>query len=115
LDEKKGGPRIQSGMTKKAPRWTIAFLRALTRTGDVRAAAADAGIDYTTAYARRKAHAEFAGLWRGALAAHAQLVKRDEDEQVRALARGPPPSNLRWMVPLPQTSCGRIWSVPAGR
>jgi hypothetical protein len=76
-------------MTKKAPRWTIAFLRALTRTGDVRAAAADAGIDYTTAYARRKAHAEFAGLWRGALAAHAQLVKRDEDEQVRALARGP--------------------------
>jgi hypothetical protein len=78
-------------MTKarKPPRWVTPFLRALARTGQARAAAEDAGIDYTTAYARRKAHAEFASLWRGALAAHAQFVKRDEDEEIRALEQNP--------------------------
>jgi hypothetical protein len=93
LDEKEGGPRIKSGVTarRKAPRWVIAFLRALARTGEVRAAAVDAGIDHSTAYARRRAHAEFASLWRGALAAHAQWGKRDENEAIAAVRRSARP------------------------
>jgi hypothetical protein len=79
-------------MTKgrKAPRWTIAFLRALARTGDVRAAAEDAGIDHSTAYARRTTHAEFASLWRGALAAHERWVQGERVRELEAL--GPRPS-----------------------
>jgi len=50
---------------RKAPRWTVAFLRALERTGEARAAALDAGIDHSTAYARRRAHPDFADTWAG--------------------------------------------------
>ena len=64
--------------TKKQPRWTIAFLRALERCGDVRASAEDAGIDHSTAYARRRSHSDFAAAWDGALAAHAAGVKARE-------------------------------------
>lgn len=52
---------------RKPPRWTVAFLRALERTGSPELAAADAGIDRTTAYARRKAHPDFAQAWEAAL------------------------------------------------
>jgi len=62
----------------KTPRWTIAFLRALERTGDARASAEDAGIDHTTAYARRRSHPEFAAAWTQALAAHAERLKREQ-------------------------------------
>ena len=64
-----GGSRIGSGMTKgrREPRWVVAFLRALERTGKARWAAEDAGIDHTTAYARRRAHAAFAAAWAAAL------------------------------------------------
>ena len=72
----------------KAPRWTIAFLRALARTGDVRTAAEDAGIDHTTAYARRKTHPDFASMWRGALVAHSELAKGKEGEAIPALGAG---------------------------
>ena len=54
------------------------------------AAAEDAGIDHTTAYARRRTHAEFASLWRGALAAHAQFVKGQEEAEIAALWASPP-------------------------
>ncbi|MEO5773112.1 MAG: hypothetical protein ABIQ32_03205 [Sphingomicrobium sp.] len=55
-------------MTKKRqPAWVPYFLAALERIGAVRAAAAEAGIDYTSAYARRKAHADFAGQWAAAV------------------------------------------------
>jgi hypothetical protein len=63
MDEPKRTPR-------KPPRWTIPFLRALERCGQVEAAARDAGIDKTTAYNRRKAHPDFAAEWERALAAH---------------------------------------------
>ncbi len=58
-------------MTKirKAPRWCGVFLRALAGCGEVRRAAAMAGVDFTTAYLRRKSHAEFAEGWAEALAA----------------------------------------------
>jgi hypothetical protein len=51
---KEDGSRIKSGMTKKPSHWVIPFLRGLERTGEVRAAALDAGIDHSTAYARRR-------------------------------------------------------------
>ena len=61
---------------RKMPRWTIAFLRALERTGQVQAAADDAGVDRSTAFARRKAHADFAVDWAAAL-------KRSEESGLR--------------------------------
>jgi hypothetical protein len=70
---------------KKEPRWVAAFLRALARTGDARAAAKDAGIDHTTAYARRRAHEDFAGLWRGALVAHAMVKEAEQAAELEAL------------------------------
>lgn len=79
--EKAGSPK--SGMTRsrKPPRWVVPFLRALERTGEVEAAARDAGIDKSTAYARRKVHADFAAAWEGVLArrdgaAEAQVTER---------------------------------------
>jgi hypothetical protein len=45
----------------------VPFLRALERTGKVRVAAEDAGVDHTTAYARRRVHADFARAWAEAL------------------------------------------------
>jgi hypothetical protein len=52
---------------RKEPRWVTPFLRALERTGKARGAAEDAGVDHSTAYARRKAHGEFAAAWLAAL------------------------------------------------
>jgi hypothetical protein len=51
----------------------------------VRAAAEDAGIDHSTAYARRKAHGEFASHWRGALALHEQWKRLQEEGAIEAL------------------------------
>jgi hypothetical protein len=75
--------------TMKAPRWVVPFLRALERTGEARAAAEDAGIDHTTAYARRKAHADFAAAWAEALEKHRAERKRVEEEEIAGLARSP--------------------------
>ena len=81
--KEQAGPGSRSGMTRREPRWVLSFLRALERTGEVRAAAKDAGIDHSTAYARRKAHAEFAGQWEAAL------------ERFRAERDGPPPLQMQ--------------------
>ena len=54
---------------KREPRWVKVFLKQLERTGNVRLAAERAGVDFTTAYQRRRRHAEFAEAWEGALAA----------------------------------------------
>ena len=70
---------------KKPPRWTIAFLRALERTGDVRASAEDAGIDHSTAYARRRTHEDFAANWERALKAYAEGVAADQERELRSL------------------------------
>jgi hypothetical protein len=56
----------------------------------VRASAEDAGIDHTTAYARRRTHAEFASNWERALQAHAERVGRERAEELLAAA-GPTP------------------------
>jgi hypothetical protein len=70
------------GNSRKSPRWTIAFLRALGRTGSVEAAARDSGIDKTTAYARRKAHADFAGAWDAALRLRSGRAEEEMRERV---------------------------------
>ena len=56
---------------KIAPVWQQPFLDALARTGNVRIAAAEAGVDYTSAYARRQRDAGFAEAWAGVLREHA--------------------------------------------
>src|SRR4051812_8295089 len=91
-DEGQGDPGSSSRMTRrrKAPRWVVPFLRALERTGEARAAAADAGIGWSTAYARRRAHPDFAAGWAGALRAHAERVEGEEVEELEAVrANGP--------------------------
>lgn len=81
---------IRPGVTngRKEPRWVVAFLRALERTGEARVAAKDAGIDFTTAYARRRAHGEFAQAWAEALAAHDVRVTAEEEAEIAAVERG---------------------------
>ncbi|MEP6785112.1 MAG: hypothetical protein ABI898_05140 [Sphingomonadales bacterium] len=49
--------------SKRVPRWQAAFLRALSRCGNVRMAAEAAGIDKTVTYTRRKADPRFAAVW----------------------------------------------------
>jgi molybdenum-dependent DNA-binding transcriptional regulator ModE len=68
-------------VARRVPRWVGPFLRALERTGEVRTAAENAGIDHTTAYARRRTHAEFAAQWAAALAAHAG--RKGEEERAK--------------------------------
>lgn len=97
-------------MKRKAPRWVAPFLRALERTGEVRTAACDAGIDHSSAYARRKAHADFALAWAQALAAGKR--RRDEerraemDEAVKALGKGPSTNASAGNGPLPRAQLG---------
>ena len=67
---------------RKAPRWTIAFLRALERGGEVEAAARDAGIDKTTAYLRRRTHSDFAQAWDEALRVRSGRAEAEVAERV---------------------------------
>jgi hypothetical protein len=80
MEDEEGGSRIESGVAKRVPRWVTPFLRSLERTGEVRSAAEDAGIDYTTAYGRRRAHGDFALAWDEALDRFRQ-AKVDADEE----------------------------------
>jgi hypothetical protein len=57
-------------------------LRALERTGAVEAAAKDAGVDRTTAYARRRAHADFAAAWDAALRLRSGRAEEEVNERV---------------------------------
>lgn len=77
---------------RKPPRWTDPFLLALVRTGEVREAAKWAGVDFTTAYARRKKYADFAAAWDDALALRKTMVAEAEADALRGLdALGAPP------------------------
>jgi hypothetical protein len=90
IEPRQPGPLAAEGRGKrKPPPWAMYFLRALERTGKARAAAADAGIDHSTAYARRRAHAEFAQAWAAALDAHKQAKARAEAEEIAAITRTP--------------------------
>jgi len=61
------------------------FLKQLERTGNVRLAAEGAGVDFSTAYQRRKRHGEFAERWEGALKSFA-------DSPPEPLSLQPPPA-----------------------
>jgi hypothetical protein len=106
---------------RKRPRWVAAFLQALERTGEAREAATNAGIDHTTAYARRKAHPEFASAWAEALRAHGARVKREEEEAIEALKRAPSTIASPHNVPPPRTgeelvvSPGKVRRAGSGR
>ena len=76
---------------KSAPPWRPAFLRALRRTGNVRAAARGAGVDHSTVYPARKADAGFAGKWAAALEKAKAGVKARGPLHHAASRRGPPP------------------------
>ncbi len=67
-------------MTRREPHWVKLFLRGLERTGNVRLAAEGAGVDYTTAYQRRKRHGEFAEAWAGVLRERALRQAREQRE-----------------------------------
>lgn len=103
MDDAAGGrtpprpnPLPQGARGRRPPRWTVAFLRALERTGKARWAAEDAGVDFTTAYARRKAHPDFAAEWAAALerfrAARDEVRGAELAETVERLRKGPSPS-----------------------
>src|SRR5881275_3169313 len=95
-------------MTKKKPRWVTPFLRALERTGVARAAAADAGVDYTTAYARRRTHADFATDWAWVVQAYAERVEREKAEELEGFlsAQGEPSPGSPAASPT-SPACGR--------
>ena len=73
---------------KREPRWVGPFLKQLERTGNVRLAAEGAGVDFSTAYQRRKRHGEFAEAWEGALRAHRSAT---ESGPLHHVSHGPPP------------------------
>jgi hypothetical protein len=98
-----------------APRWVTPFLRALERTGQVRAAAEDAGIDHTTAYLRRRSHADFADAWAEALRAHGARVDEERAGEVEGLRTTPPlAARARRESPSPSEGEARSWSARAG-
>ena len=65
----------------KASIWRKTFLRALARTGNVRVAAGEAGVDPGTAYDHRIKDAVFAGKW---AAARAKAAARPPSRQASA-------------------------------
>lgn len=78
---------------RKPPRWTDPFLLALVRTGEVREAAKWAGVDYTTAYARRKKYPDFAAAWDDALAVYKMRVAEAEEAELASFETTPPPTS----------------------
>ena len=88
----RGSERLKA---RKPPRWVAPFLRALERGGDVRRAAFEVGVDHTTAYNRRKVHADFAAAWAEALRRFAAGEEDRGDSPLSPLAVGGPPSPSR--------------------
>src|SRR4051812_20238978 len=88
MKERQTDPGSKAGTTnkRKPPRWVVPFLRALERTGVARAAAEDAGVDHTTAYVRRRTHAEFADAWAEALQARAARLREEKAKEPAAPA-----------------------------
>lgn len=54
-------------MATREPRWVRVFLKGLGEVGTVRLAAERAGVDFSTAYARRRRHPDFAAEWEAAV------------------------------------------------
>ena len=91
MDSRFRGNDERGAKKRKAPRWTIPFLRALERTGNARASAEEAGVDHTTAYLRRRTHAGFAADWEWVLKAYAERVEREKEAEVERFSSVTPP------------------------
>ena len=83
---------------KREPHWVKLFLRGLARSGNVRLAAEEAGVDFTTAYGRRKRHGDFAEAWERALEAGAG---RGEEIDCGEVVKAPPPLGSAERSPSP--------------
>ena len=90
-------------MAKREPHWVKLFFRELARTGNVRLAAERAGVDFTTAYGRRKRHSDFADRWVGALGQAAasngsnlELESAPNSSTIPSSGNGPPPPVKLW-------------------
>jgi hypothetical protein len=92
--------------TRKPPRWVAAFLAALERGGDVRRAALEVGVDHSSAYNRRKTHADFAEGWAEALRLHSQRVEEEQRMEV------PSPGSLPASPPSPAGGEGHLVLQP---
>lgn len=85
-------------MARREPRWVKLFLRELSRTGNVRISAEGAGVDFSTAYQRRKRHGEFAEAWEEALGVFAACSAQGEGalqgapSTIPSSGNGAPPS-----------------------
>ena len=123
----RGGPGGKSGGgSRKPPAWVAYFLKALERTGHARGSAAEAGIDYTTAYGRKRRHEDFAAAWKAALEAHDAAKQRAEEEELETFVQrlkdpstigsagnGPPPRDALGEELVPQN--GQLKRVGYGR
>lgn len=63
--------------TPKKPTWERGFLAALAETGNVRLSCLSAGVDWTTAYDRRRADPDFAAAWAVAIEEAADLLEAE--------------------------------------
>ena len=71
---------------RKAPLWRQVFLRALRRTGNVRASAVEAGVDPGTAYDHRAKDVGFREGWDAALKAFKAMAARKPSPSRRSAA-----------------------------
>ena len=73
----------------KPPRWVKPFLAALARGENVRAAAECVGVDFSTAYQRRKRHPDFRDAWDKALKSGAGAGSDNDPARHTALTSTP--------------------------
>ena len=99
---------------RKAPLWRQAFLRALRRTGNVRASAFEAGVDPGTAYDHRAKDAGFRGKWAGALKAFATASAR-KARPLHHDSHGPPARSGEELVVRRSTGGDKLVRAAAGR
>ena len=76
---------------KREPHWVKLFFRELARTGNVRLAAERAGVDFSTAYGRRRRHWDFAERWKGALREWLTPSGPGRAEAISTASPAPPP------------------------
>ena len=88
---------------KREPHWVKLFFRELARTGNVRLAAERAGVDFSTAYGRRRRHWDFAERWKGALREWLGASGAGGAEAISTASLAPPPPAA---VPLPERARG---------
>jgi hypothetical protein len=100
---------------RREPRWVACFLRALERTGEVRAGARDAGVDHSSVYARKRAYPDFAAAVEAAKQAFKARVKAEEAEAIAAVKEDPSTIRSSADGSPPHGSHGEELSISAGK